>query len=341
MLACAYGAWTAAISLYDTAGWLALLLLAAPAATLHGSLRHEAIHGHPTASAPLNEALVFPALDLFFPYRRFKETHLRHHCDARLTDPYDDPESWYVAEADWTAASPAMRAALRVNATLLGRLVLGPWLAAAGLWRADLRDLRVNRARRGVILGAYARHAVGAALCLGAAWTLGGVDPLSYALLVAWPATALLMLRSFAEHRAAEAAAERTAVVRAEPLLALLFLNNNLHAAHHAYPRAPWWTLPGIWRRERATLLAQNGGYFINGYAEALRLWWRHPKEPVIHPILRRVDGPRPNAATLDRHDDRRAANVRLARTDLGDGRVLGRDRRGPARAWRRGADAS
>ena len=58
----------------------------------HSSLQHEALHGHPTRSAALNEALVFLPLGLLFPYRRFKMLHLRHHNNSALTDPYDDPE---------------------------------------------------------------------------------------------------------------------------------------------------------------------------------------------------------------------------------------------------------
>jgi hypothetical protein len=65
------------------------------------------LHGHPTRSAALNEALVFPALGLFVPYRSFRDTHLRHHNDANLTDPYDDPESWYLPLPEWNRAGSA------------------------------------------------------------------------------------------------------------------------------------------------------------------------------------------------------------------------------------------
>jgi len=51
------------------------------------SLQHEALHDHPFANRHLNEALVFPALAVFVPYRRFRTTHLQHHHDPALTDP--------------------------------------------------------------------------------------------------------------------------------------------------------------------------------------------------------------------------------------------------------------
>ena len=46
----------------------------------------------------LNEALVFPALSLAIPYQRFRDSHLAHHNDEILTDPYDDPGAtqWFV-----------------------------------------------------------------------------------------------------------------------------------------------------------------------------------------------------------------------------------------------------
>ena len=47
---------------------------------------------------------------------------MRHHVDERLTDPYEDPESWYVGADDWERSGPVPRALLRANATLLGRV---------------------------------------------------------------------------------------------------------------------------------------------------------------------------------------------------------------------------
>ncbi len=60
--------------------------------TQFSSLQHEVLHGHPFRSTMLNEALVWPALTLTVPYGRFRDTHLAHHFDPNLTDPYDDPE---------------------------------------------------------------------------------------------------------------------------------------------------------------------------------------------------------------------------------------------------------
>jgi fatty acid desaturase len=122
VLVSCYTIWLASVAWHDVLGawWM---LPAALMVTLHSSLQHEALHGHPTRSAALNEALVFPALGLFVPYRSFRETHLRHHNDANLTDPYDDPESWYLPLPEWNRAGSARRRLLNLNNTLAGRLL--------------------------------------------------------------------------------------------------------------------------------------------------------------------------------------------------------------------------
>ena len=59
---------------------------------------------------------------------------------------------------------------------------------------------------------------------------------LDYGLTFLFPGAALTLVGSFAEHRADEIPAHRVAVVERAPVLGLLFLNNNLHALHHARP---------------------------------------------------------------------------------------------------------
>src|SRR5215203_4217235 len=110
LLAACYGFWALATFHYSALGPVLLVLFAAPLVTLHSSLQHEALHGHPTRSAALNEALVFPPLGLLFPYRRFKALHLKHHDNSALTDPYDDPESFYLAAGDWQKLPAWIRA---------------------------------------------------------------------------------------------------------------------------------------------------------------------------------------------------------------------------------------
>ena len=67
--------------------WWLLLPVGAYFAGLHSSLQHEVLHGHPTGSRLLNEALVFVTPHFWLPYPRYRDTHLTHHNDRHLTDP--------------------------------------------------------------------------------------------------------------------------------------------------------------------------------------------------------------------------------------------------------------
>ncbi|MEJ8572508.1 fatty acid desaturase [Microbaculum marinum] len=283
-LICCYAAWAAVVHFNQALPIVVFVPLAAYCVALHSSLRHEALHGHPTRSLTINEALVFPPLCLIIPYRRFRDTHLKHHHDARLTDPYDDPESWYLAERDYEALSAPMRLFLRINQTLAGRLLIGPPLTAFGLLRHDLAAVASGDRE---VARAWALHVAGCVPVVG--WILfSGMSLWAYLLLASWPGLSLLMLRTFAEHRAHPEVASRTAIIEANPLISFLFLNNNLHYVHHSRPRVPWYELPALFRAERERYVAENGGYGFDGYLELARRHLLKAKEPVAHPFMRR-----------------------------------------------------
>lgn len=262
--------------------WWVELPMGAYLIAWHASLQHEVVHGHPTGRPWLNRLLVFPNLWLWLPYEIYRETHLRHHRDRWLTDPVEDPESYYVTPARWAQLGGIDRALLRVRNTLLGRLAVGPVLCVAGFWRREAGRLLAGDRRR---LRIWGLHAVAVACVL--AWVMGATDmPLGHFLLLyVYPGIALAHLRSFLEHRAHPEIAARTAVVEAGPLLSLLFLNNNLHSVHHARPRLPWYRIPAVWRAERAAVLAANRDYRFDGYGAILRRWALRAKEDPVHPL--------------------------------------------------------
>jgi len=283
-LAGCYLAWAGSMAAYGIVGFVAFVPMAI-AVALHSSLQHEVLHGHPTRSAALNEALVWLPLGLYIPYRRFRDQHLCHHHDIRLTDPYDDPESFYKAEGDYLRLGPVMRALLAFNATFAGRMLIGPALALAGFWRADFR-LALGGDRE--VRNAWAHHATGLVLVVPVIWAMG-VPLWLYMLFAAYPGISLIMIRSFIEHRADPDPKRRTAVVEAGRFFRLLFLNNNLHRVHHESPGAAWYRLPAMYRAERERYLSDNGGYLVHGYREVVRRWLVSPREPVVHPLNRRV----------------------------------------------------
>ncbi|MGF7161158.1 fatty acid desaturase [Rhodoligotrophos appendicifer] len=261
--------------------WL-LIPAGACVVCLYGSLQHEVIHGHPTRHAILNEALVFPSLSLWVPFRRYRRTHLMHHNDDYLTDPIDDPESWYLEPATWAALPAAVKNVLKINNSLAGRLTIGPLVALSlFVWHEIRRGFANDRG----ILGAWVLHAGSVSVTLF--WVMGvcGMSFWTYVLIFAYPGTSLSLLRSFAEHRADHHAKARSAVIETNPILGLLFLNNNLHAAHHDNPRLAWYQLPAFYQSSRERLLEQNGRYHMVGYLRLAQRFLFTPKESVPHPL--------------------------------------------------------
>jgi fatty acid desaturase len=279
-----YACWGVATWFYAILGPWLFVLLAAPLVTLHSSLQHEALHGHPTRSAGLNEAVVFLPLGLLFPYRRFKALHLKHHNNAALTDPYDDPESFYYAIADWQQLPGWLRTVLDVNNTFFGRFTIGPLVMLVGFAASEFRLLQAGD---GQVARAWTHHIAGLALVF--AWTAGvcGIPVWLY-VATAYLGLAILNLRTFAEHQAHEEIGGRTAIVEASPIFGLLFLNNNLHYVHHEHPRVPWYDLPALYRSRREEFQAANGSYAFAGYGDMLRRYLFRRKTPVPHPYLRR-----------------------------------------------------
>ena len=260
----AYGAFFALTLFFNSLP----LWFAAPLGSLllawHGSLQHETIHGHPTSSRRINRLLGGVPLAVWLPYPIYRETHLRHHRhEGRyLTDVDRDPESFYLRPGTLAAAGVISRAIHQANCTFAGRMTIGPAVAIGTFWRSEARKLRAGDTRHVLV---WSLHLLWIAAVL--AWVVGvcHISLLVYAALVVYPSVAVSQLRSFAEHRADSNPRGRTRVVESNPLWSLIFLNNNLHIAHHAHPRLPWHRLPQAWRRMRGAVtdpdLVVRGGY--------------------------------------------------------------------------------
>ncbi|MEM7471230.1 MAG: fatty acid desaturase [Pseudomonadota bacterium] len=281
LMALCYLGWGLGTTL--VAQWLlgAGIVLVAVAVALYSSLQHEVIHGHPFASQRVNEALVFPALNLVIPFARFRDTHLAHHRDADLTDPYDDPESNFLTMAQWRALPVSVRAVLRFNNTLAGRLLVGPIVAQVLFMRAEWRQGGA-RVRRG-----WLSHLCGVALVLGWLWAVGQMPLWAY-LAAAYLSVSLVKIRTFLEHQAHEKARGRTVIIEDRGPLALLFLNNNFHAVHHMHPNVPWYRLPALYRRGKARFLRCNEGYVYRSYVQIFRQHFWRVKDEVAHPLWHR-----------------------------------------------------
>lgn len=267
-------------------GWAELpdtlrILFLIPTITLHSSLQHEFLHGHPFRNQKLNDLLIAPPIGVLVPYLRFKSCHLNHHINENITDPYDDPESYYLDREVWTTTPAWLKQLLTFNNTLIGRTTIGPALSAIGF---AMSEYRRGMAGERAVAWIWLRHCLAVAALFWLIANYGSLHPAAY-FLAAYFGMGLLMVRSFIEHQATEKANQRSVIIETRGPLSLLFLNNNFHSVHHAYPSLAWYRIPAFFRENRSRFLRMNGGYRYESYWEVFRRHGLKAKEPVAYPM--------------------------------------------------------
>lgn len=194
-----------------------------------------------------------------------------------ITDPHDDPESRYVTRRH----SAAWLAAL-AQSTLPGHMIFGPPIVVAKFLLSELRRTASEPAQ---VARDWLPHLAAVALVL--TWLDHvGLGLGYYILAFVYPGMALTMLRSFAEHRAELGTAGHAATVERGGVFALLFLNNNLHVAHHERPGLPWYELPAYHRDHHARLTG-DGAVVYTGYGQILRRFGVRAHDTLVHPHYR------------------------------------------------------
>ena len=272
-----YGVWAVAVF------WLPLwagIGLAGVAIALHASLQHEVIHGHPTPHQRFNDILIGAPLILTVPYLRFRDTHLAHHHDEVITDPYDDPESNFLDGGTWDRLPVWLRAVLTANNTVAGRLLIGPVVGTVAFVMSEWR------VRDKAVLRGWLWHIPSVAAVM--AVVVASPMPVWAYLLATYLAMAILKLRTYLEHRAHDRASGRSVIVERGGIFGFLFLNNNLHVVHHMHPRVAWYDLPAVYRARKDHYLRRNDGYFYASYTDVIRRYLFRAKDPVAHPLWRR-----------------------------------------------------
>jgi fatty acid desaturase len=221
-------------------------------------------------------------LSLWIPYRIYRETHLRHHRHEgrHLTDVSRDPESFYLRPGTLARVGVIRRAVHLANCTLAGRIVFGPAVAITTFWANEVRKIRAGNTRRLLI---WSRHTAAVSALLLWIVAVCHIPLYVFLLLIVYPGISLSHLRSFAEHRADVNSRRRTRVVEAHPVLALIFMNNNLHIAHHAHPDLPWHQLPRAWRQMRDSV-KDSSLVIQGGYREVVRHYLFRPLITAEHP---------------------------------------------------------
>jgi fatty acid desaturase len=274
-----YGGWFGVAMHARSLGLPLTIALLTLLSTWYMSLQHELLHGHPTRSRLINGLLGFAPLAVWFPYGIYRDSHLRHHDDPHLTRPEHDPESYFVSGKTWHRAGAATRALLMLRNTFAGRLVVGPAFAIAAVIsdaarkvaRGDWRD--VPR---------WVAHVTSVAALAWWLQTECGISAWLFVLGVGYSALSLSSVRSFHEHRVADAVEHRTVLNEAAWYWRLLFLNNNYHLVHHDLPHVPWYALREVYETSRQQYIERSGGFLVKGYSEWLRFY---ALAPVAHPV--------------------------------------------------------
>jgi fatty acid desaturase len=280
--------------------WLATPLLVV-LLTWYTSFQHELTHGHPTRNATVNRLLGLPPLAIWYPFDTYKTDHLKHHEDAHLTVPGVDTESNYVS-AEQAAKMGALALWLCTSQrTALGRIGIGPAIVLVSL---------LSKVYRQVVTGDFAAlresalHLVLVALLLWWIDTNTAISAWHYCFGIAYPALGLAMLRSLYEHRPGTLPAHRTVINEAGFFWRLLYLNNNYHVVHHAYPTLAWYRIPAAYAADRQGYRLRNQGFVLPGYGWLLRKFaWTPVDSPVLaepEAALVRTQSPQKRKAAQD-----------------------------------------
>ncbi|MEQ9488610.1 MAG: fatty acid desaturase [Alphaproteobacteria bacterium] len=283
--------WAVIVSVYLALGFLTYYATSLPVWLVvplggivvcwYSHLQHELVHGHPTRNHRFNDLFGLLPFTLYMPYPLYREMHLAHHATPLLTDPEHDTESYFISPKQWQQMSQPMRWLLLANQTLLGRFLIGPILMIFGYWRSEAAMILSGDFRHA---GAWLLHlALVGALMYWVVFVCG-MSVWQYVLFFALPGASLGLLRSFAEHRPGDSNAERTALIEGSLFIRLLFLNNNLHAVHHAKPNLAWFKIIRDFRTNREKWLKRNGGYYLRSYLPLMLKTFIRPKCSPVHP---------------------------------------------------------
>jgi fatty acid desaturase len=276
-----YSCWLALVWFHEAIPWWLLWPAATYVTAWHFNFQHEIVHGWRSIPSWLRVAIAYPPLSLWFPLDIYVRNHSIHHRNQRLTYPGQDTETFYHKGEDWAGYSRAWRWIYMANQTLIGRLLLGPWLRwrklvmidIGKMFRGDLSDLSI-----------WIRHSIAVAVLLWFVLNVAGMPFWQFFLFFTLSGMMLGMVRPFLEHRWGEKPFERVAVIESNWVFGLLFLWNNIHIVHHLHPTMPWYEIPSFYKRNRARMLELNGNFVYRGYYELARNYLLTPTFRPVHP---------------------------------------------------------
>lgn len=275
-----YGGWFATLIHWQTLGLLPATLLLIWFTAWYMSLQHELIHGHPTRWPRVNQLFGMLPLAVWYPFGLYRDSHLAHHRNHTLTEPDDDPETYYFSPTRWAQLPRWQQQVIHLRNTFFGRLLIAPLLDVLGTFKAVW--LALYTINLPALVMWMLHWAVLVALFSWMAQQ--GFSPLWFMAAVSYPALALTKVRSFLEHQAAEEPLARSVNNEAALVWRILFLNLNYHSVHHDLPGVPWYGLRHLYLLYRESYHQRNHGFRVGGYAVWLRQFWAKPVAVNAHP---------------------------------------------------------
>lgn len=277
-----YGAWLTLTFYFQAIPWYVLAVAAPLVIAWHGSLRHECTHNHPI-NRTVATIVGYPPLGLLDPFVLYREAHQKHHRNEHLTDPYEDPESFFHRQEDWETKSRFMRALWVFNQTFAGRMLIGPGLVYGRWFVIEIKAmLRGDMARMRI----WAEHALLVSVVMYWVTQVCGISAWQYLLFFVYPGTSIGMIRSFYEHRYDESPLGRCVLVEKSLFFQLLFLNNNFHAVHHDKPGMPWYQLDEYYRARKEYYQNASENYVVESYGQLMREYLFTPVFYPVHPLI-------------------------------------------------------
>tara|TARA_Y100000768_G_C23988833_1_gene690710 strand:+ start:5449 stop:6222 length:774 start_codon:yes stop_codon:yes gene_type:complete len=241
--------------------------VAAIVIAFHGSLQHELIHNHPFKNQKLNDFLGHITPIPWLPYALYKISHMDHHSCPQYSHPEYDPETFLVSKKVYDQFSKPVKKIFDYNQTLLGRLILGPFISMYWIIKKELKFLLKGDFQN---LKLFIPHYI-VWFFFAILFQILGISLIEYIIFMAIPGYSVILIRSFLEHRPETIRTHQTCIVEAGPFFSFLFLNNNLHLVHHNDMNLPWYEIPRAYQKQKEHWLNLNGHYFFKGYREVFR----------------------------------------------------------------------
>ncbi len=285
LIAGSYTIWAGLLVFSETIPAALWIIASALNVTLFMSITHEVVHKHPTTDRRLNHLLVLLPIGWSIPFERFRDTHLQHHYTSELTDPFDDPESWYLSHDNPFLKRRWFQALLRFNNTLFGRMIIGPVIGLGRFYICEIRNIILDSRNRGYLLRVWSQHLMLCGLMVFVIVRTSDISVWQWIVAI-YLGNSFLYVRTFLEHQAAPDKSERTVIIEKACPIAFLFLFNNYHFVHHTKPRLAWYNLPAEFRDKRDDYIQRNGAYVYRSYGEIFQKYFFKSKEPIVHPFL-------------------------------------------------------